>query len=84
MKTAVPSCTRDVSELRGMVTINSSTGEVSYNEDYYAIATPAGSFSPGPYRVDSTAFGFGGIENAAFVNPDGSLVVSRSIPRVGR
>jgi glucosylceramidase len=60
---------------RGMVTINSSTGAVSYNEDYYAIGHASRFIQPGAYRVDSTAFGFGGIENVAAINPDGSLVV---------
>ena len=59
----------------GMVTINSSSGAVSYNEDYYAIGHASRFIQPGAYRVYSTGFGFGSIENVAAQNPDGSLVV---------
>ena len=60
---------------RGFVTVDTSTGSVSYNEDYYAIGHASRFIRPGAYRVDSTAFGFGSIENVAAVNPDGSVVV---------
>jgi glucosylceramidase len=59
----------------GMVTINSVTGAVTYNEDYYAVGHASKFIQPGAFRIDSTQFGFGGIENVAFINPDGSLVV---------
>jgi glucosylceramidase len=59
----------------GMVTVNGSTGGVSYNEDYYAFGHASRFIQPGAYRIDSTAFGLGGIENVAVQNPDGSLVV---------
>jgi glucosylceramidase len=59
----------------GLVTINSVTGAVSYNEDYYALGHASGFIQRGAYRVDSTAFDLGGIENVAFMNPDGSIVV---------
>ncbi len=59
----------------GMVTINSATGAVSLNEDFYAIGHASRFIQPGAYRVDSNSFGFGGIENVAFQNPDGSFVV---------
>jgi glucosylceramidase len=60
---------------RGMVTFDTSTGAVSFNEDYYAIGHASRFIRPGAFRVDSTGFGFGSIENVAAVNPDGSLVV---------
>ena len=59
----------------GMVTVNTSTGTVSYNEDYYAIGHASRFIRPGAFRVDSTAYGLGGIENVAAVNPDGSVVL---------
>lgn len=59
----------------GMVTVNTSTGAVSYNEDYYAIGHASRFIRPGATRVDSTPFGFGGIENVAAINQDGSIVV---------
>jgi len=48
---------------------------VLYNEDYYALGHASRFIQRGAYRVDSTAFGLGGIENVAFLNPDGSIVV---------
>jgi glucosylceramidase len=60
---------------RGMVTIDSSTGAVSYNEDYYAIGHASRFIQPGASRIASTPFGFGSIENVAAINPDGSTVV---------
>ena len=57
------------------MTVDTSTGSVSFNEDYYAIGHASRFIRPGAYRIDSTAFGFGSIENVAAVNPDGSLVV---------
>jgi glucosylceramidase len=59
----------------GLVTINSSTGAVTYNEDYYALGHASRFIRRGASRVDSTAFGYGGIENVAFLNPDGSIAV---------
>jgi glucosylceramidase len=60
---------------RGLVTVDTVTGTYSFNEDYYALAHVSRFVKPGAFRIDSTAFGFGGIENVAFVNPDGTLVI---------
>jgi glucosylceramidase len=60
---------------KGMVTINSSSGAVSFNEDYYAIGHASRFIQPGASRIASTPFGFGSIENVAAINPDGSTVV---------
>jgi glucosylceramidase len=60
---------------QGMVTVNTGTGTVSYNEDYYAIGHASRFIQPGAFRVSSTAYGLGGIENVAAVNPDGSIVL---------
>ncbi len=59
----------------GLVTVNTATGTYSFNEDYYALGHVSPHVKPGAYRVQSTEFGFGGIENVAFMNPDGSIVV---------
>jgi glucosylceramidase len=56
------------------VTINNSTGAITYNPEYYALAQGSKFVVPGAYRIDSTNF-TGNIENVAFKNPDGSLVV---------
>src|ERR1035437_4881905 len=56
------------------VTINNSTGAITYNSEYYALAQGSKFVVPGAYRIDSTNY-TGNIENVAFKNPDGSLVV---------
>jgi glucosylceramidase len=56
------------------VTINNSTGAITYNPEYYALAQGSKFVVPGAYRIDSNNY-TGGIENVAFKNPDGSLVL---------
>jgi glucosylceramidase len=56
------------------VTINNSTGAVTYNAEYYALGHASKFVVPGAFRIDSNNFA-GGIENVAFKNPDGSIVV---------
>jgi glucosylceramidase len=63
------------SNCAGLVTVNTVTGTYSFNEDYYALAHVSRFVKPGAYRIQSTYFGFGGIHNVAFVNPDGTLVI---------
>ncbi len=60
-----PSC-------RGLVTIDGRTGTVEYSPEYYALAQLAKVTEPGAVRVDTSSPGAGGLENVAFVNPDGS------------
>lgn len=57
----------------GLVTVNGSS--VTYNADYYVLGHLAKFVKPGAVRVDSTAQSQGGIENVAFRNPDGSIVL---------
>lgn len=64
---------------RGVVTINQSTGQVSYNEEYYAIGHFSKFVRPGAHRVSAMwAQSLTNIETVAFVNTDGSkaLVIS--------
>ncbi|HLI69794.1 MAG TPA: RICIN domain-containing protein [Ktedonobacteraceae bacterium] len=60
---------------RGVVTIDQSTGNVTYNSDYYALGHFSKFVEPGAYAVASNSFGSGNIEDAAFKNPDGSDVL---------
>jgi len=62
-----PNCT-------ATVTINNSTGAITYNAEYYALGQASKFVVPGAVRISSNNFA-GGIENVAFRNPDGSLVV---------
>lgn len=58
---------------RGVVTINQSTGKITYNEEYYAIGHFSKFVRPGARRVSAIwAQSLTNIEAVAFVNTDGS------------
>ncbi len=59
---------------KGVVTIDSRTGAVSRNDEYYAFAHFSRFVLPGAVRVRSTATG-NGIDNVAFQNASGGSVV---------
>lgn len=60
---------------RGVVTVNSSTGEVSRGVEYYTLAHASRFVRPGAVRVASTS-GQDGLESVAFQNADdGSLAL---------
>ncbi len=43
--------------------------------DYTALAHASKFVAPGAYRIESNTFGEGSLEDVAFRNPDGSLVL---------
>jgi len=57
----------------GVATVNG--GSVTYNAEYYVLGHLSKFVQPGAVRIDSTGQGQGGIENVAFRNPDGSIVL---------
>lgn len=60
---------------RGLVTIDSRTGEVTRNDDYYVIAHASRFVRPGAMRVESNQTD-SSVANVAFQNPDdGSIVL---------
>jgi glucosylceramidase len=60
---------------KGVITIDSQTGAVSRNDEYYALAHFSTFVLPDAVRVESTATDQG-IANVAFQNPaDGSIVL---------
>lgn len=62
-------------DCRGVVTINSKTGEVTRNMEYYAFAHASKFVRPGAQRIDSTAV-IGKLETVAFRNADdGSIAL---------
>ena len=68
-------------DCRGVVTIDTATGTVTKNEEYYALAHLGRAFAPGAHRIESTAgAGPGALPNVAFVDPDGrrGLVVANA------
>jgi glucosylceramidase len=62
---------------RGIVTVNDSTqpSQVTPTVDYTALAHASKYVVPGAYRVESNEFGQGSLEDVAFLDPDGSLVL---------
>lgn len=61
-------CTR----CTGLVTIDESTGNVTYLDNYYQLGQASKFVMPGAYHIASNTFGAGSIEDVAFSNPDGS------------
>jgi glucosylceramidase len=59
---------------RGVVTINSQSGVVTRNVEYYALAHASRFVRPGARRIESTSV-VAGIETVAFRNPDGSTAL---------
>lgn len=59
---------------KGILLVDSKTGEISRNDEYYAFAHYSRFVLPGAVRVWSTATG-DGLANVAFRNSDGSLVL---------
>ncbi|HWG84145.1 MAG TPA: glycoside hydrolase family 30 beta sandwich domain-containing protein, partial [Deinococcales bacterium] len=58
---------------KGMVTVHTKRGSVTYNVDYYSLGHVSKFVLPGALRVASTHQP-GGLESVAFRNPDGSRV----------
>lgn len=58
---------------RGVVTINSTTGEVTRNLEYYAFGHASKFVKTGAVRIASDSAG--GIDTVAFKNPDGTIAL---------
>ena len=69
-----PHLTNACADCRGVVTINSTTGAVTYEVEYYAIAHAARFVQPGAVRIASESID-GTLETVAFRNPDGTEVL---------
>lgn len=62
------------STCRGLVKIDTATGEITYNVDYYTMGHISKFVEPGAYRIESSNF-YNQLETTAFKNPDGSTVL---------
>ncbi|MEM8944986.1 MAG: glycoside hydrolase family 30 beta sandwich domain-containing protein [Planctomycetota bacterium] len=62
------------SDCRGVVTIDSGTGDVTRNEEYYTLAHASKFVQPGATRIDSRTID-NSVETVAFRNPDGSTAL---------
>jgi glucosylceramidase len=58
-------------DCRGVVTIDSKTGAITKNEEYYALAHYGRVVNRGAYRIESTE-SFNTVKTVAFLNPDQS------------
>lgn len=63
------------SNCRGVVTIDSGTGSVTKNEEYYALAHFSKFVRPGAYRISNQAPAVAQLHYVSFLNPDRSLVL---------
>ena len=59
-------------DCRGVVTVNSQSGDVTYNVDYYALGHFAKFVRPGATRIGSTSSS-SSLNQVAFSNTDGTL-----------
>ena len=62
---------------RGLVTVTdaASPSTTAMTVDYVALGHASKFVVPGAYRIDSNTFGHGSLEDVAFRNPDGSIVL---------
>jgi glucosylceramidase len=62
---------------RGVVTVNhaASPSTVTTTVDYVALGHASKFVAPGAVRIDSNTFGHASLEDVAFRNPDGSIVL---------
>lgn len=62
---------------RGVVTVDTRTSPatITYNVEYYVLGHLAKFVVAGAHRIDSNTFSGGGVEDVAFQNPDGSIVL---------
>jgi glucosylceramidase len=62
---------------RGIVTIDDrvSPAKITFNVEYYVLGHLGKFVTPGAHRINSNTFGAGSIEDVAFKNPDGSIVL---------
>jgi O-glycosyl hydrolase len=58
----------------GVITLNTSTGQITRNPQYYSMGQVSKFVQPGAYRIWSTVSVGSGIKNVAFLNPDGTRV----------
>lgn len=61
-------------DCRGVVTIDTNSGQISYNVEYYVLGHASKFVVPGAARIDSSTYA-GDIESVAFRNPDGSIAL---------
>ena len=62
-------------DCRGVVTVDTVTGRVEYNVEYYVLGHASRFVAPGAVRLASTSNGDRVIETVAFRNPDGGHVL---------
>lgn len=66
------------SQNRGLITIDRRTGQLIKNTDYYTMGHFSRFVYPGAVRIESSSYNGEGVNSAAFVNPDGTIVLNIS------
>ena len=61
-------------DCRAVVTLDTQTGEITRNPEYYALAHLSAWVVPGARRIDSSGE-VAGLDHVAFRNPDGTIVL---------
>jgi O-glycosyl hydrolase len=56
---------------RGVVTINTANGAVTFNEEFYALGQVTKAVQPNATRIQATTYP-GGVDTVAYTNPDGT------------
>ncbi|MDZ4659438.1 MAG: glycoside hydrolase family 30 beta sandwich domain-containing protein [Bythopirellula sp.] len=59
------------SDCRGVVTINTTNGAVTFNEEFYALGQVTKAVQPNATRIQATTYP-GGVDTVAYTNPDGT------------
>ena len=62
-------------DCRGVVTVDTTTGVVAYNVEYYVLGHASKFVLPGATQVATTTSASDGVESVAFENPDGGRVL---------
>ncbi|QHT65568.1 hypothetical protein GXP67_02265 [Rhodocytophaga rosea] len=63
---------RGCMDCRGVVTVNSKTGDITRNVEYYILGHASKFIKPGAYRIASTEKTANALQHVVFLNPDGS------------
>jgi glucosylceramidase len=68
-------------DCRGVVTVNNSTGAVTFNEEFFALGQATTAIQPDAIRIGSTTSS--AVNTVAFLNPDGSRALLALNPNAG-
>jgi glucosylceramidase len=62
-------------DCRGVITVDTVTGDVTYDVEYYSLGHVSKFVAPGAHRIASTTFGARDVESVAFMNANGTCAL---------